>query len=301
MFYATFMILLCISYSYTVQPYWASLSQLNVNRLVIKSDITLLGQHLYFFDLLFILTNSTSCYFPTLHMKAYVLNLILTLTELFFFHMPGWWQRTCSTPSLAASSERVTTPPTSPDACAASQTSTWRLWAVFWITTSPTPSTPAAPPCSTKPLCGWISCARAAWKHPTWRRCLTYDERCNLQKKHKNKKTDRIFFLSLANTWDSLRMSYLTGFPFWSRRGCTALSEGHSSFVQNSGHFPGETPTSPVNPLVGAVRVGHIWRAFKSFMLKDQKTLWFPPVANCGSPGILCCAAQCKQIKNYKF
>lgn len=95
-------------------------------------------------------------------MTLYMYEYVKLLSH--FFYMLGWWRRTCSTLSLAASSERVTTPPTSPDACVASQTSTWRHWAVFWIMTSRTLSTPAAPLCSMKLLCGWTSCAQAAWK-----------------------------------------------------------------------------------------------------------------------------------------
>lgn len=59
--------------------------------------------------------------------------------------------------------------------------------------------------------------------------------------------------------------------------------------------------TFPVNPLEGAVYVAHVQRAFKYLALKDQQTLWFLPVANCGSLSIQCYAAQFKQIKNYKF
>lgn len=89
----------------------------------------------------------------------------------------GWWWRTCSTLSLAAYSGRVTTPLTSPDACVVSQTSTWPPSAACWIMTSPTPSTPAAPLCSTNPRSGWTSSVQAAWRYLIWRRCLTYVEK----------------------------------------------------------------------------------------------------------------------------
>lgn len=49
-------------------------------------------------------------------------------------------------------------------------------------------------------------------------------------------------FFKAWQTLDSLRMSYLAGVPFNLRRGCTAHSEGHRSFVQNSEHFPRKSP-----------------------------------------------------------
>lgn len=106
--------------------------------------------------------------------------LKITLSYTLTLYFAGWWQRTCSTLSSAASSEHVTTPPTSPDVSVVSPISTWPPSAVFWIMIYHTLSTPDALLCSTRLLCGWTSFAQAAWRHLFWRRCLTFDENCLL-------------------------------------------------------------------------------------------------------------------------
>lgn len=151
-------------------------------------------------------------------------------TNVYNLSVSGWWRRTCSTRSLAASSERVTTPPTSPGVWADSQTSTWRLWAVCWTTTCRTPSTPAAPLSSMKPPCGWTSCARAAWRLLTWMICRTYAESRALL-------ADWLDLQGLGNTWQS----------WWTQ----FISQG--LFLLKGGAAPPSTGRSSVNPLEGAV------------------------------------------------
>lgn len=92
------------------------------------------------------------------------------------WYVAGWWWRTSSTLSLAASSEHVTTQRISLDDCVVSLISTWLPSAVFWIMTPPSHSTRAALLCNMRRLCGWISFAQAAWRPLIWMRCLGYDE-----------------------------------------------------------------------------------------------------------------------------